>query len=211
VRLQAALLKREISDQLRSVSDEETHRWAVAGTVTSAGGASLKKPAQRKITGDSFTPHPERDRSDRHKHRGVTAWILQWVEPEIADAPLALALPEVSGGVVSILSPRFSDSEVLKTARAIYIAQRRPPQESSPSSSGARTQADAGERAARSEVRPNLPSASGDQLRRRRLDRPFRIGPSPCLYARKVTKLRERRVGYSRWEEIPLSPDVRPA
>ena len=168
-------------------------------------------PRARKITGDSFTPHPERDRARRYKHRGITAWILQWVEPEIADAPLALALPTSRASVVSILSPRFSDGEVLKAARAIYIAHRATP-------AGILAIFHLEQELRRTPERwPLAPKYArisrqfGDESITAESRGRFRIGRDPCLYARKVTRLRERPGGVLAWDEIPLSPDVRPA
>jgi hypothetical protein len=159
------------------------------------------------ITADSLTPHPDRDRALRYKSRGISAWIVQWVGPEIAEAPLALASPNSRENVVAILSPRMPHRDVLRVSLALYKAHC-----ATPTGLLALYHMER-----RTELTPLAPvyaivsmALTGRQLSGPWTER-FRVGRAPCLYSRKVANLKEVPDNKLSWQEVPIPKGQRPA
>jgi hypothetical protein len=159
----------------------------------------------RKITADSLSPHPERDRLRRRRLPAVSAWIIQWVPVDVAQHPLEDAAPHSRRRVVGILSPRISHERVCEIAKAIYIASYAEP---TAMLALLRTERVSPRSAARSPVTPEYAMCEirwedGKVRRVPFVDR-LRFGRDPCLYARKVGNLRESDSGELEWDEIPV-------
>jgi len=153
---------------------------------------------------DSLDPHPERARTRRTRQRGVTAWIAQWVPPDVADQPLEFAKPSLRSDVVLVASSRVSDDRVCECAKAIYLAQLAEP--SYILEVYRREHAPRPHRG-HSPVTPVYSTIEVDiagERRRARYVGRFRFGRDPCLYVRRVRNLRERKDSSLDWDEIPI-------
>jgi len=136
--------------------------------------------------------------------RGISAWVLEWVPPEVADGVTSIEdVDRRSRRVVAVLSPRLAEERVYDVARAIYLAENataaamlallRLKGISPLDARYATKDMDVGGKVMRLEVHNFL----------------FRIGRDPCLYARRVRNLRENSRGLLEWTELlPLPPGV---
>jgi len=161
---------------------------------------------QRKITADLYSPNQEyreRERARRRRLRGISAWVLEWVPPEVADGVTSIEdVGRRSRRVVAVLSPRIAEERVYDVARAIYLAENATPATMlallrlkgvSPLDPRYATQEfHEGGRSTRLAVHNCI----------------FRIGRVPCLYARRVRNLRENGRGQLEWKELPLPSGV---
>ncbi|MFT3917301.1 MAG: hypothetical protein QM704_25415 [Anaeromyxobacteraceae bacterium] len=155
---------------------------------------------------DSLDPNVERAQARRRRQRGVSAWIAQWVTPDVADHPLELANPSVRSGVVLVASSRAAEDKVCESARAIYLAQLAEPSfilevyrlEHAPRPRRGPSPVTA--------IYAMLEAKIAGERRRAPFVGRFRFGRDPCLYVRRVKNLRERQDGSLDWDEIPIPP-----
>ena len=160
----------------------------------------------RRITADLYSPNQEyrdRERARRRRLPGISAWVLEWVPPEVADGVASIKdVGRRSRRVVAVLSPRIAEERVYDVAKAIYLAENATPAAmlallrlkgiSLLDARYATKEMDVGGKMVRLPVHQLL----------------FRIGRDPCLYARRVRNLRENSRGLLEWTEIPLPPGV---
>jgi hypothetical protein len=149
----------------------------------------------KKITADSFSPHPRSDRVRRRQQPGVVAWIIQWVDVEIADGirPLEKATTDPRR-VVAVLSPRVPSDRVYEIAMGIYMAQQMTPSAMLAIRRMRRNSVLAA-RYATAAMR------IGKEIMRGPVHDVFAIGRDPCLCARRVGHLREGNRGKLVWLE----------
>ena len=161
---------------------------------------------RHKITADLYSPNREyrdRERARRRGLRGISAWVLEWVPPEVADGVISVDdVDRRSRRVVAVLSPRIAEDRVYDVARALYLAENATPAAmlallrlkgiSPLDAKYATKEMDVGGKVMRLPVHQLL----------------FRIGRDPCLYARRVRNLRENSRGLLEWTELPLPPGV---
>jgi hypothetical protein len=135
--------------------------------------------SRHRLTADSLTPHPDRDRLSRQQRRGIKAWLLQWGEP--------VGAPSARSRVAAILPPRMSSARVVEFAQAIYLA----------------CNADATLMLQIHHQRQNPRSGAGPSPLEPVVmsNGTVRIGHSPCLLGRHVAGLHETSRGRLDWEE----------
>ncbi len=135
---------------------------------------------------------------------GVSVWLIQWVPVDVAEHPLERAAPRSRDGVAGILSPRLSHRRIEEIAKSIYLAGCAEPT--------AMLELFRMERVRSHPDTPRTPVTAkyamcemtwedGETYRGPYLDR-LRFGRDPCLYARKVTNLREIEGNKLDWYEI---------